>query len=79
MRLIDLKSSEFKVVEQIPVGNPISSISFSPNYRHIAVATNKVGSQRMPQDRSTLLLYSNQRPGKKGDSGSKQNSYRKDN
>ncbi|XP_078310806.1 cilia- and flagella-associated protein 43-like isoform X4 [Crassostrea virginica] len=41
MRLIDLKSSEFKVVEQIPVGNPISSISFSPNYRHIAVATNK--------------------------------------
>ncbi|XP_062576681.1 cilia- and flagella-associated protein 43-like isoform X2 [Saccostrea cucullata] len=41
IRLVDLKSEEFKVVEQIPIGNPITSMAFSPSYRHLASATGK--------------------------------------
>nr|XP_034327595.1 cilia- and flagella-associated protein 43 isoform X6 [Crassostrea gigas] len=41
LRLIDLKSEEFKLLEQIPIGNPVTSMAFSPNYRHLSLATGK--------------------------------------
>ncbi|XP_033756153.1 cilia- and flagella-associated protein 43-like [Pecten maximus] len=41
LRLINLKSDEFQVVEQSRVGFPISSLAFSHSYRHVALGSTK--------------------------------------
>lgn len=41
LRLINLKSDEFQVIEQSRVGYPISSLAFSQSYRHIALGSTK--------------------------------------
>ncbi|XP_048745697.2 cilia- and flagella-associated protein 43-like isoform X3 [Ostrea edulis] len=41
LRLVDLKSEEFKILEKIPIGNSVTALSFSSNYKRIAVATSK--------------------------------------
>ncbi|KAK3096042.1 hypothetical protein FSP39_022384 [Pinctada imbricata] len=39
LRLIDVRREEFSVLEQVTVGAPITSMSFSPSYRRIALGS----------------------------------------
>ena len=43
LRLIDIKSNDCRVIEQCNIGVPITSFSFSPSYRHIALGSSRVG------------------------------------
>ena len=42
LRLIDIKSNDCKVIEKCSIGVPITSFSFSPTYRHIALGSSRV-------------------------------------
>ena len=42
LRLLDISHSEPKILEQIDVGCPVTSLSWSPNYRSMALGSSKV-------------------------------------
>lgn len=39
LRLIDIKSEDCKIIEQRAVGKPISSLTFSPSYKHMVIGS----------------------------------------
>lgn len=42
LRLIEIKTEDCKVLEKCSIGQPITSLGFSPSYRHLAIGSSQV-------------------------------------
>ena len=58
LRLIDIKSSDCKIIEKCSIGVPITSFSFSPTYRHIALGSSRVSIIFMNMSLYCCKIYS---------------------
>lgn len=42
LRCLDISNSEHKILEQVDVGCPVTSVDWSPNYHTLALGSSKV-------------------------------------
>jgi len=42
LRLLDIKSEDCRIIEQCSLGRPISSLAFSPNFKHVTLGSIEV-------------------------------------